>query len=195
MQTPFQYQCSRNETRMQPIQRRILYSIILILGFAWILLSVDKTGDSTGEGIPAPQKGFLAPDFELKTLTGDTIQLSDLRGQAVLVNLWATWCPPCRAEMQTIETAYNEYKEKGFVVLAVNMTSQDNPLNVNPFVEEQGLTFPILLDESGEVGKAYQLKSLPSSFFIDREGKIHEVVIGGPMAEALLRTRIEDILK
>jgi len=180
---------------MQQTQRRIIYSIILLLGFAWMLASMDKTGNSTDGKIPAPQQGFLAPDFELRTPAGETVKLSDLRGQAVLVNLWATWCPPCRAEMQAIETVYNEYKDQGFTVLAVNMTYQDNPLDIMPFVEEQGLTFPILLDETGEMAGAYQLKSLPSSYFIDREGMISEVVIGGPMAEALLRARIEEILK
>jgi peroxiredoxin len=97
--------------------------------------------------------------------------------------------------MQTIEKVYQEYKDQGFTVLAVNMTYQDDPLAVRPFVNEQGLTFPILLDETGEVGRAYQLRSLPSSYFIRRDGLINEVVIGGPMSEALLRTRIEAILK
>ncbi|HEX9389076.1 MAG TPA: TlpA disulfide reductase family protein [Anaerolineales bacterium] len=180
---------------MQQTQRRIIYLVVLILGFAWIIVSADKSGASTSGKIPAPQQGFLAPDFELKTPKGETVKLSDLRGQAVLVNLWATWCPPCRAEMRTIETMYNEYKDQGFTVLAVNMTYQDAPLDVMPFVNEQKLTFPILLDETGEMANAYQLKSLPSSFFINREGIINEVVIGGPMAEALLRTRIEEILK
>ncbi len=180
---------------MQQTQRRIIYLVVLILGFAWIIVSADKSGASTSGKIPAPQQGFLAPDFELKTPKGETVKLSDLRGQAVLVNLWATWCPPCRAEMRTIETMYNEYKDQGFTVLAVNMTYQDAPLDVMPFVNEQKLTFPILLDETGEMANAYQLKSLPSSFFLNREGIINEVVIGGPMAEALLRTRIEEILK
>lgn len=180
---------------MQPTQRRIIYLVILILGSAWIFVSADKSGTSTSGKIPAPQQGFLAPDFELKTPTGETVKLSDLRGQAVLVNLWATWCPPCRAEMRTIETIYQEYKDRGFTVLAVNMTYQDTRLDVMPFVNEHGLTFPILLDETGEMADAYQLKSLPSSFFINREGIINEVVIGGPMAEALLRTRIEEILR
>jgi peroxiredoxin len=180
---------------MQQTQRRMLYSILLLAGAAWILFSADRTGTSTSGQIPAPQTGFLAPDFELKTPAGDSVKLSDLRGKAVLVNLWATWCPPCRAEMQTIEEVYNEYKEQGFTVLAVNMTYQDSPLEIMPFVESQGLTYPILLDETGDIAKAYQLKSLPSSYFIDRNGMINEVVIGGPMAEALLRTRIEDILK
>lgn len=180
---------------MQPVQRRIIYSLILLLGLAWIFVSADRSGTSTAGQIPAPQQGFLAPDFELKTPAGETVKLSDLRGQAVLVNLWATWCPPCRAEMQTIETVYNQYKDQGFVVLAVNMTYQDNQLDIMPFVTDQGLTFPILLDETGDMANAYQLNSLPSSYFIGRDGVINEVVIGGPMAEALLRTRIEDILK
>lgn len=180
---------------MQQTQRRILLTLILAAGLAWILFSADRTGSSTAGQIPAPQKGFLAPDFELKTLEGESIRLSDLRGQAVLVNLWATWCPPCRAEMQTLETVYDDYKDQGFSVLAVNMTSQDEFEKIAPFVEERGLTYPVLLDDEGAVAKAYQMKSLPSSFFIDRDGTIHEVVIGGPMAEALLRTRIEEILK
>jgi hypothetical protein len=97
--------------------------------------------------------------------------------------------------MQTIEKVYQGYKEQGFTVLAVNMTYQDDPLAVMPFVNEQKLTFPILLDETGAMANAYQLRSLPSSYFIRRDGIINEGVIGGPMSEALLRTRIEDILK
>jgi len=176
-------------------QRRIAYIIILTLGLVWIFVSADGSGVSTSGKISAPQQGFLAPDFELKTLEGETVRLSDLRGQAVLINLWATWCPPCRAEMQSIEEVYQEYKDQGLIILAVNMTNQDDYSAVMPFVKAQGLTFPILLDEKGEVGRSYQLQSLPSSYFIRRDGIIHEVVIGGPMAEALLRTRIENILK
>jgi cytochrome c biogenesis protein CcmG, thiol:disulfide interchange protein DsbE len=180
---------------MNKMQRRIIYFLVLAIGFAWIIISADKSGSSTSGQIPAPQQGFLAPDFALKMPTGESVNLADLRGQAVLVNLWATWCPPCRAEMQSIEKVYQEYKDQGFTVLAVNMTYQDDPLAVVPFVTEQALTFPILLDETGDMAKAYQLRSLPSSYFIRRDGIINEVVIGGPMSEALLRTRVEEILK
>jgi peroxiredoxin len=180
---------------MQPTERRFIYLFILVLGLAWIWVSADRSGASTAGQIPAPQQGFLAPDFELNTPTGESIRLSDLRGQAVLINLWATWCPPCRAEMQSIEKVYQEYKDQGFSVLAVNMTYQDDPLSVMPFVSEQGLTFPILLEETGEMAKAYQLRSLPSSYFVRKDGIINEIVIGGPMSDALLRTRIEGILK
>lgn len=179
---------------MKLSSRRVAYLLILGLGLIWIYLSMEKNASSSGT-VAAPQQGFPAPDFELINTAGETVKLSDLRGQAVLVNLWATWCPPCRAEMQSIEKVYNEYKEQGFVVLAVNMTYQDSAERIAPFVIEQGLTFPILLDESGDMANAYQLRSLPSSYFIGRDGVINEVVIGGPMAEALLRTRVEEILK
>lgn len=175
-------------------QRIILYTLLLIAGISWTLLSkAPSVGSNLAEA--APQAGFAAPDFTLNTPAGETYTLSELKGKAVLVNLWATWCPPCRAEMPAIQKIYDEYKDQGFIVLAIDMTAQDNPLNIAPFVKEFSLTFPILLDETGEIGRAYQLRSLPSSYFIDRNGIISEVVIGGPMAEALLRTRVEKILK
>jgi cytochrome c biogenesis protein CcmG/thiol:disulfide interchange protein DsbE len=179
---------------MQQNQRIILYVLILIAGASWITLSANKTPASVSDNT-APQVGFSAPDFTLKTAGGETYTLSELRGHAILVNLWATWCPPCRAEMPAIEKIYQEYKDEGLVVLAVDMTYQDDPLAVVPFIEEYGLTFPILLDETGKVASAYQLRSLPSSYFINRAGIIQNIVVGGPMSEALLRTRIEQILK
>jgi len=180
---------------MQLIQRRILFTFILLSGLVWVFISADHTGSTTDGAIPAPREGFLAPDFTLQTLDGETVTLSDLRGQAVLINLWATWCPPCRAEMPAIQKLYAEYKDQGFEVMAVNMTYQDIPTAVLPFTQEHALTFPVLLDETGDVASKYELRSLPSSFFINRDGFIQEVVIGGPMSEALLRTRIESILK
>jgi len=178
---------------MQRTLRITLYLIILIAGAGWIAFSANTTS-AIGK-TSAPQAGFAAPDFILQTPDGEKFTLSELKGNAVLVNLWATWCPPCRAEMPTIEKIYQEYKDQGLVVLAINMTYQDDPAGVAPFIQEYGLTFPILLEETGKVGDAYQLRSLPSSYFINRAGVIQEVVIGGPMSEALLRTRIEQILK
>jgi len=179
---------------MSKTQRIIFYLLVLIAGAAWVVISADNTNAATGK-TSAPQAGFAAPDFTLKTPAGEEYTLSELKGNAVLVNLWATWCPPCRAEMPAIEKMYQEYKDQGLIVLAINMTYQDDPANVAPFIQEYGLTFPVLLEETGEVGAAYQLRSLPSTYFINRAGIIQEVVIGGPMSEALLRTRIEQILK
>ncbi len=180
---------------MQPFHRRLIYAFLLVAGLAWTFISADRSGGSTAGQIPAPRQGFLAPDFRLQTIEGESLRLADLRGQAILLNLWATWCPPCRAEMPAIQKMYEEYKEQGLIVLAVNMTVQDDPSAIQPFVRQYGLTFPILLDSEGVAARQYELRSLPSSFFIDRQGIIREIVIGGPMSEALLRTRIETLLQ
>jgi len=180
---------------MQRINRRLVFASLLLVGLFWIGLSADRNRSSTGGLIPAPQKGFLAPEFNLSTLDGQSVKLSDLRGNIVLVNFWATWCPPCRAEMPAVEKVYNSYKDQGFVVLAVNSTVQDTFTNVAPFAQQFGLSFPILLDRTGDVSHLYMLRSLPTSFFVDRDGIIREVVIGGPMSEALLRSRVEQLLQ
>ncbi len=179
---------------MRKKQRIFLYIVTLSLSAAWIVFSADSIR-VPAKDISAPQVGFTAPDFTLRSIDGKTHTLSALKGNAILVNLWATWCPPCRAEMPAIEKMYQEYKDQGFIVLAINTTYQDEPSSISPFIKEYNLTFPILLDEKGFAGSAYQLHSMPSSYFIDRAGIISEVIIGGPMAEALLRTRIEKILR
>ena len=179
---------------MQPNQRRALFGLILAAGLAWIAFSADRTGASTFGRIPAPQRGFLAPDFTLSTPDGEKVSVVEFRGKPVIINFWATWCPPCRAEMPAIQRAYREYAPQGLVVLGVNSTVQDNPLDIAPFVEKYGLTFRIPLDETGEAARKYQLASLPSTFFIGRDGVIREVVTGA-MSEFLLRTKIEEIIR
>jgi thiol-disulfide isomerase/thioredoxin len=138
---------------MQPVQRRGLYILLLLAALVWIVASTDHTGSSTTSRFPAPQKGFLAPDFSLASPKGNKYTLSELRGEAVVMNLWATWCPPCRAEMPVLEECYGRYQRGGLVVLGVNATSQDYPV-----------TFPILLDETGEMARNYEMQSLPSTF-------------------------------
>ncbi|NIS81147.1 MAG: redoxin domain-containing protein [Anaerolineales bacterium] len=150
--------------------------------------------ETTGGRIPSPREGFLAPDFSLELLDGGTLTLSDLRGETVLVNLWATWCPPCRAEMPAIQEVFEANKDRGFEVVAVNMTFQDREAEVAAFVEQLGLSFPVALDRSGEVARLYLMRALPTTFFIDREGDIHKVIVGGPMSEITLRTTVEDLL-
>ena len=169
--------------------------ILLVTSAAWIAVTAAFTALPTGGEIQAPQSGFSAPDFTLLTPEDESITLSELRGKAVLVNLWASWCGPCRAEMPAMQRIYEEYKDAGLVILAVNATNQDSITNALSFYQEHQLTFPLLLDTTGEVSQMYQLRALPSSFFIGPDGVIEEVVIGGPMAEALLRVRVEQLLE
>lgn len=169
--------------------------LVLAVGAAWIFVSRAEPGSTTSGTIPLPRQGFVAPDFNLQTPEGESIELSDLRGQPVLINLWTSWCPPCRAEMPALQRVYEAYQDQGFEVLAVNATNQDSRQEALDFAQELGLTFPILLDTTGKVSGLYQLRSLPTSFFIDSQGVIQEVVIGGPMSEALLRTRVQQLLE
>ena len=94
-----------------------------------------------------------------------------------------------------MQQAYADFRDQGFEILAVNATNQDSLPDAQQFAADLSLTFPILLDTQGEVSQLYQLRSLPTSFFIDRQGVIREVVIGGPMSEALLRIRIQEMLE
>jgi len=179
---------------MQSNRRWIWFIGLLILGLVWIGVSADRLGASTNGLIPAPAQGFLAPDFTLETMSGASYKLSDLRGQAVVVNLWASWCGPCRLEMPALNKVYEEYKDKGLVILAVNATNQDNPAAVEAFVAQFGLRFPVLMDNDGTVSRLYELRSLPTTFFIGRDGVIRRVIVGGPMAESTLRIEVESLL-
>ena len=168
--------------------------VILALGAAWVWLSLVPPDGPTSKAIAAPQEGFQAPDFELSTVEGEVVLLSELRGKAILLNFWATWCPPCRSEMPAMQQVYMDYVQDEFVVLAVNNLRQDRRESVETFILDGNLTFPVLLDNFGSVSTRYQVNSMPTSFFIDPNGIIREVVIGGPMSEALLRTRVENLL-
>jgi cytochrome c biogenesis protein CcmG/thiol:disulfide interchange protein DsbE len=181
------------------LQNPVRWSLVVIgaaiVGGLWIWASAVPADATTGGLIPSPREGFLAPDFTLDSLSGAPISLSDMRGKAVVLNLWASWCPPCRAEMPAIQRVYQENHERGLEVLAVNMTAQDNLAAVEKFMQEFNLTFPILLDTSGEVGNTYLMRALPTTFFIDQEGVIQRVIVGGPMSEVTLQSTVEQLLE
>lgn len=150
---------------------------------------LEQSDPSTFIGI-----GQYAPIFTLPTLSGDTITLSDLRGQAVLINFWASWCPPCRAEMPLLVTAYERYASDGLVILGLNVTEQDSLEAINTFVEEFAVPFPILLDEPGHVSNdSYGLVGLPMNVFLDREGIVRRLVFGA-LSPDEIDTYISEIL-
>ncbi len=168
---------------------------LLLLGMGWTWFSrVPASVASVGQ-IPSPREGFPAPDFTLDTLGGQAATLSTYRGKVVIVNLWASWCGPCRAEMPALQTVYATNRERGLEVLAVNSTFQDGEADAQAFAQNLGLTFPILLDRDGAVSQRYLLRALPSTFFIDRKGVIRSVVFGGPMTEVGVQTKIEALLQ
>lgn len=186
------------ESNLPSRKRRweILMLVSLAAAILWTVVSrVPSAVGAPLSSSPSPREGFLAPDFTLDTLDGTKVTLSDLRGKIVVINLWATWCPPCRAEMPALENAYQQYKDSGVVVLGLNVTNQDSESEVPRFVDEFGLTFPILLDRDGSVSALYQLRGLPTTYFVNRAGIIRTVVVGGPMSETFFRSKIEAMLQ
>ena len=133
--------------------------------------SPDTAGLSMGivvEGLAS--LGEPAPEFRLETPAGDSRALSDFAGQPLLLNFWATWCAPCRAEMPFLEAVYAKHADEGLVVLGVNV--QEPTAVVAPYLDELGLTFPVLLDLDGDVSRLYRVGSYPTSVLVDREGRI-----------------------
>jgi peroxiredoxin len=109
------------------------------------------------------------PEFTLKDLSGKSWTFSDLRGKVVLVNFWATWCPPCRKEMPDLETLYARFESKGFVVLGI---SDEEAAKVEPFIRERKVSFPVLLDPGRKINEMFVVEGIPKSFVYDREGKL-----------------------
>ena len=137
--------------------------------------------------------GQPAPDFTLLDMDGKAVRLSDYKGRPVLINFFATWCTPCREEMPDLEAAWKAYKERGFVILAVNLTDQDNVADVAKYVKDLQLTFPVVLDKSGSVSTLYRVGPIPSSYFVGKDGVLSAVQIGA-MSRQTIEKRLAKIL-
>lgn len=118
----------------------------------------------------------MAPDFRLEDLDGKPVRLRDLRGKVVLLNFWATWCPPCRLEMPAMEQLHREYGPRGLVILAVNF--REGRREIRSFLQEQDLTFSAIPDDEAKVFATYRAWSLPTTYLIDKKGEIVGKVIG-----------------
>lgn len=155
-------------------------ALLLIVGaglWAWYFLGRATTA--------AVAPGNPAPDFRLQSLAGGETALSSFKGQPVLVNFWATWCPSCVQEMPELEAFYERHRKEGLVLLAVNVMQRDTPDTIADFVREKGLTFTVLLDEGSQVSQRYQVAYLPTTYFIDRRGVIRFRHVGPLTADQL----------
>lgn len=134
-----------------------------------------------------------APDFTLPALDGKLVSLSDFKGKVVLINFWATWCPPCVREIPRLMRVAEKYRGHGFVLLGVNTTYQDDRVKVAQFVREQGIAYPVLLDVEGVAGQKYPARLIPTSYLIDRDGKVVHTKVG-EVDEAALDEQIAALL-
>lgn len=125
-----------------------------------------------------PKIGSLAPDFSLRALDGTTMTLSALHGHPVLINFWASWCIACRAEAPELEASFKQFGPKGLLILGINDFSHDKLADVQAYVSQYKLTFPILLDAQGYAFDTYRIPGLPTSFFVDANGTIRQQIMG-----------------
>lgn len=169
----------------------LLMAAALLAGAAWIWAGrVPEGAGRTDAGLPpAPAVGHPAPDFTLTTVAGDTFTLSAWRGKPVILNFWATWCPPCRAELPELEAAHERYAGQ---VIVVGVNQMEPAASVAAFAGQVGLTFPLPLDLRGEVSREYAVRSLPTTFFIDRAGVIRRIQVGA-LTEATLAQALRTI--
>ena len=174
------------------------YAILLIgagvvsIGVMFFMI-LNSSAASTQDFSAVPVNvDFAAPELTLEDLSGKSVSLKDHLGSVVLVNLWATWCPPCREEMPTLQSFYEKHKADGFVLIAINQEETSDV--VMPFVKEFGLTFPVWLDIDYQAQRAFNTMNLPSSYVIDRNGRVRLMWIGG-ISKKNLEKYVPDLIE
>ena len=161
-------------------KRKLILLFILLIGLIsllslYVIFFVNtRPGPRTNVG---SEMSVAAQDFELPTLSGDYARLSNFRGKVVFLNIWATWCPPCREEMPSMESLYRKLKGRDFEMLAVSIDGEGGKA-VRPFAAKYRLTFPVLLDPDNKTPKLYGLTGVPETFIIDKNGMVIKKVIG-----------------
>jgi peroxiredoxin len=168
-----------NGLSVEGLRKSLVVAVVLVAGLA---------GTVWAMGSRPPAAGMPASEFSLMDLDGKSHKLEQYRGKIVLLNFWATWCKPCTTEMPAMQTVYDQLREKGFVVLAVN--ELEDEARVREHIQSYKHTFPVLLDRDNKVANQYGVFGLPVSVFIDQHGVVQEYIKGGLLTEA----KIQDIV-
>lgn len=169
----------------------VLIVVTAVLGGWWIFLSREPVGATSFTMTEAPFVGHLAPDFTLTSLDGETVTLSDYIGRPVVLNYWATWCPPCRIEMPHLQQASEQY---GGRVTFLGINQAEGEQLIRDFRDEYDLTYPLLLDPNLTAHNLYSAINLPTTVFIDADGVVREVIVGA-VNTAVLQDRLERLLE
>lgn len=173
---------AQRQKKLQQSKMMLAIALILILGglgsLIWMSFKTAEPKPTTNSyGAPAlAQQGGSVTDFSIGSLDGDNIALADYEGDVIIMNFWATWCPPCRAEMPGLNRFYEAHQDEGLVILAIN--EEEAVETVRPFIQANNFTFPVLLDLQGRVAQQYSTRSFPTTFIIDRQGVIQHVQTG-----------------
>ena len=171
---------------------KILITILVLMLAIGLLIPGCSSQSKPAGSAQGPQVGKLAPDFQLPSLNGQSVSLSDFRGKPVLLNFWATWCGPCRFEMPFIQGIYEEWSDKGLVVLAIN--TGESSSKVRGFLQSHSLSFPVLLDTNQDVALKYNIRAIPTTFFIDKDGIIQGIKISAFSSKAEIEKNLGKII-
>ncbi len=167
--------------------KKLILFLSILVSVSLLLSDIQKASGQDREKNIGVNVGNIAPDFTLKDLKGSEVQLSKLRGKKVMINFWATWCPPCRQEMPEIEKFFQEKKED-IEILAINIDG-GAPKNVAEYIKKMKITFPVVLDEKDRVNERYKVMTIPTTFFVDENGviinKYYSVMSLGVMKELI----------
>lgn len=179
--------------KRKPFQSPYFWAIVVVA-------AVVTTAWVGRAGFQPVLTGAVAPDFAATNMAGEPVHLADYRGRVVLVNIWATWCAPCRDEMPSMERLYQDLKDTDFEILAVSVDAALGQVDdggrpggdLRAFADELGLTFPILHDPTGKILQVYQTTGVPETFLVGRDGLIYKKVAGGtdwaaPVNQELVR--------
>ena len=184
------------------MKRKVLILLVILLLVVPIFAGCGTSSSSTNNNSsnnsssssthPDRQK---APDFSWQTQDGKIVHLSDLKGEVVLLDFWATWCGPCRMTIPHVEALYNKYKDKGVKVIGVNLDKASGRNAVTEFIKKEGITYLVISDASGTVANSYGATSIPRFFFIDKEGNIAKMIVGyDPNMEDTFSKEIDTLL-
>ena len=160
--------------------RRRFYIAAVVLLVVGYLVAYRMASLVGGPALAVPtsqERALFRVDFVLPDIEGNVVRLSDLRGRPVLINIWATWCSPCRHEMPSMNALYQDYRAKGLALVAIATDTEGKPVVV-PFIQAYRLTFPILLDPQNMLGAQLQVPGLPTSYLLDKRGRIVGSQIG-----------------
>ncbi len=165
------------ETQPRKNTQLLLTILLVFIACVFLIVFLRKERDSTLKTAEPIQPGLEMPNFTFPDINGKEVSLSDHRGKVVLVNVWATWCPPCRQEMPSMQSLYEKFKGENFEILAVSIDSEGREA-VAPFMRKMNLTFPALLDPGETIRSLYGITGVPESFIIDKQGILVEKIIG-----------------
>ena len=160
----------------RPISIYVPYAFLAMVLLSFFIIAVNKVELKPYE-MEYPEETFISPSFELPTLSGGKLRLTDYRGKVVFINFWATWCGTCKVEMPSMERLYKSFKDKGLEMLTISV-DKDQSL-IQPFMNQYKLTFPVLLDPKSKIAKQkYKTTGVPETFIVDQRGIIRHKAIG-----------------